>query len=1350
MEYYVGLDVGTNSVGWAVCDENYDLCKFRKKDMWGIRLFESALTAEQRRVKRANRRRQARRRERIDLLQEIFSEEMRKIDPEFFLRLNESRLHKDDKSTKMKYPLFNDQKYTDIEYYKEYPTIFHLRKKLIEENKKHDLRLIYLALHNILKYRGHFLIQGDIGAVKDFNQLFNQVFRAFQEELFLDIDIEEDKKFEIQGILKDKKKKNSEKIKELKKIFELKKDLEEEERKRNESSLEQFCKFIVGAKGNVAKLFSMEKEKFKEAIFSFSDVKYQEEIKEELNEEIPDKVHILDEIKLLYDWVSLSDILKDQEYISFAKVELYNQHKRDLSDLRETIYKYANKKEYNLFFNDKKSKESYAAYIGSVKKNGKKYTLSRCSKEVFLKKINNIFKNLEIKNIKEEEKNRIEEIQKRIEQGEFLPLQRSSDNQVIPHQINEVELEKILENASSYFPFLNQKDRDGISNIEKIKKLFVFRIPYFIGPLSNRHKEEGANVWIVRREGETGKIYPWNIDKLVDFEKSNEEFIRRMTNKCTYLIGEDVIPRNSLLYSKYMVLNELNNLKIKGKKISKELKQKIYKDLFEKYSKVKIGMLLKYLKKDLNDLEVEDLSGIDGDFKSSLKSYIDFKEKIFGDKIDEIQEQNIEEIIRWITLYGEDKKMLKKMIKSSYPQFTEEELKKITAFRYKGWGNFSKKFLVDMEGKDKETLENFSIIDALWENNENLMQLLSDKYSFRESIEKTNREKTVEINSIDYDSIVKDLITSPANKRAIWQSIQILEEIKKVMGSEPKKIFIEMARGEEGKERTKSRKQQLQDLYKNFKGNLYQELSDKINKYEERDFNNIKLFLYYTQMGKCMYTGKEIDLDKLLSNNSEWDKDHIFPQSKIKDDSLDNLVLVCGIENKSKRDRPINPDIQKKMASFWKYLLGYNLISKKKYDRLMKTGDFTEEELAGFINRQLVETRQSTKLLSGTIKKIYKSSELVYVKAGLVSNFRKDVINLLKSRRVNDYHHAKDAYLSIVVGNVYRTVFTDNPNQWIKEDKNKDYNIKTIFNRDIIERNKNVWKNKESREKIRKIMGRDNIFYTEYTYCGKGELFNETHKNKKGGSKIPLKKGLDPQKYGGYFSPKTSYFSFIEFEDKKGQKVRTIVGVPIYVANMLEHKEDAFLEYCKSILGLCHVKILYPKIKKNALILVEGFPLRIRGENTKDIIFKNSKQLHLRQDEIELVRKIEKHLEKYPEYQINEEIDKISNEELNALFDSLTKKMETIYVLRPANQGENLRKHENNFSASHDLLEKAKVINQMLNLLRCDATSTANLSNIGGGEYVGSMKIKKSTLGKSKLVLVNQSITGLFEQRIEL
>ena len=51
--------------------------------MWGIRLFEAADTAAERRMKRSNRRRLSRKKQRIDLLQELFSEEIVKKDLTF-------------------------------------------------------------------------------------------------------------------------------------------------------------------------------------------------------------------------------------------------------------------------------------------------------------------------------------------------------------------------------------------------------------------------------------------------------------------------------------------------------------------------------------------------------------------------------------------------------------------------------------------------------------------------------------------------------------------------------------------------------------------------------------------------------------------------------------------------------------------------------------------------------------------------------------------------------------------------------------------------------------------------------------------------------------------------------------------------------------------------------------------------------------------------------------------------------------------------------------------------------------------------------------------------------------------
>lgn len=83
VDYYLGLDIGTDSVGWAVTDENYQIIKRKGKALWGVRLFDSAQTAEERRSYRTARRRIERRKQRLSWLQEQFSCEVAKKDPGF-------------------------------------------------------------------------------------------------------------------------------------------------------------------------------------------------------------------------------------------------------------------------------------------------------------------------------------------------------------------------------------------------------------------------------------------------------------------------------------------------------------------------------------------------------------------------------------------------------------------------------------------------------------------------------------------------------------------------------------------------------------------------------------------------------------------------------------------------------------------------------------------------------------------------------------------------------------------------------------------------------------------------------------------------------------------------------------------------------------------------------------------------------------------------------------------------------------------------------------------------------------------------------------------------------------------
>lgn len=68
----LGLDIGTNSVGYALLDENNKLIKKNGHTFWGVRMFDEAETAKDRGSYRKSRRRLLRRKERMEILRSFF------------------------------------------------------------------------------------------------------------------------------------------------------------------------------------------------------------------------------------------------------------------------------------------------------------------------------------------------------------------------------------------------------------------------------------------------------------------------------------------------------------------------------------------------------------------------------------------------------------------------------------------------------------------------------------------------------------------------------------------------------------------------------------------------------------------------------------------------------------------------------------------------------------------------------------------------------------------------------------------------------------------------------------------------------------------------------------------------------------------------------------------------------------------------------------------------------------------------------------------------------------------------------------------------------------------------------
>lgn len=1369
-DYYIGLDMGDASVGWAVTDTNYNILKFNGKALWGIRLFDSANTAASTRVFRSGRRRIDRTTWRLKMLQELFAEEIAKVDPGFFMRLEDSRLHLDDKRDKEVYNLFVDKNYTDKDFYQQYPTMYHLRYALATQAGPFDVRLLYLAVQHIAKHRGHFLFDNlDASKVNDFNAVFSEVENYVRDEMGIE-DWSCQNIDELAKVLCDVNLGRTTKQKAMQSLLPA-------QTKQQKAIIQLFS----GGKAKLAELFADEElDECEKKSVSFQD--------DDLNEFEPVLTAALGEryegllrFKAIYDWSLLAKILhldtskkdKDEQHLlSECKVQVYEDHKRDLAVLKSML---KGKPLYNKIFRQD-GDISYEKYAKGIKgrnqidfcKDLKKQLEGIAEYKKIMQEITSI----------DDAKTEEERLLFRITNGFAFPKQTTKDNGIIPIQVHLAELKCILDNAEGYLPFLGETDNNGLSVREKIEQIVKFIIPYYVGPLAGtRMSREQGRCWVVRKNE---KIYPWNFTEIVNLEESAEKFITNMTAKCTYLVGEDVLPKESLLYSEFMVRNAINNITVDGERLPVDVLEKIFKQLFlAKTSKVTKKTLERFFRQE--NISFQNIGGIDDKINASMKSYNDFR-RIFGEDYIQLHRDEIENIIRWITLFCDEKKMLVTKIKNTYPQISDDEIKAIKKLKYKDWGRLSATLLNSsaIAYEDKAFGELVTIISALRHTNKNFMELLSSycSYDFIGKIKEFNGSRQSSNGKLTYKD-VEELYVSPSVKRSIWQTLTILEEIKKIMGCEPKRIFIEMARSKEESKRTDSRLKKLQDLYKKCREenidfmprkDEFNTLKTQLSSKKEDDLRSDKLYLYYTQMGRCMYTGEKIELASLYDNNL-YDIDHIYPRSKTKDDSLSNRVLVKKQVNAAKTDTyPLDAAIRTKMHSFWKLLYDKGFIDERKYQRLTRSTQLRDEELAGFISRQLVETRQSTKAVAAILKTAYQNSEVVYVKAGNVSDFRQQ-FKFVKCREVNDLHHAKDAYLNIVVGNCYHVKFTANPLNFItKNQDNRRYSLKPeIFYKFSIKRDGEIaWLGGEdgTMATVARTMHKNNILFTRQAVEGKGELFDQQPLKAKGGQ-LPLKAGLSIEKYGGYNSLTTAYFAVVKSEGKKGAVQLSIEAIPLVYA---KQGEIAVQKYLTEVVQLCKPEIMLPKIKKYSLFKINGFPMHISGRTGNRMLFYGAGQLCLDEADVDYLKKALKYENDIAENELviaDKNSDDIQKQQAQKNLDYynqkwrigrkvnmhiydmlLAKSGNNLYKNRPASQTTDLQE-QREFFEKLSLANQIHVIGEVLKLFKC-ASASANSKLLDKGNACGVIKVSNNILKFKQCVLINQSPTGVFEQEVDL
>lgn len=1363
--YSIGLDIGTNSVGWAVITDDYKVPSkkmkvlgntdkhFIKKNLIGALLFDEGTTAEGRRLKRTARRRYTRRKNRLRYLQEIFSEEISKVDSSFFHRLDDSFLVPEDKRGS-KYPIFATLA-EEKEYHKNFPTIYHLRKQLADSKEKADLRLIYLALAHMMKYRGHFLYEESFDIKNnDIQKIFNE-FISIYDNTFEGSSLSE-QNVQVEAIFTDKISKSAKRERVLKLFPD----------EKSTGLFSEFLKLIVGNQAEFKKHFDLEEK----APLQFSKDTYDEDLENLLGQIGDGFADLFLVAKKLYDAILLSGILtvtdpSTKAPLSASMIERYENHQKDLASLKQFIKNNLPAEKCVEVFSDQ-SKDGYAGYIDG-----------KTTQEAFYKYIKNLLSKLEGAYY----------FLDKIEREDFLRKQRTFDNGSIPHQIHLQEMNAILRRQGEHYPFLKE-------NREKIEKILTFRIPYHVGPLARGNRDFA---WLTRNSDEA--IRPWNFEEIVDQASSAEDFINKMTNYDLYLPEEKVLPKHSLLYETFAVYNELTKVKFIAEGLTRYqfLDKKQKKDIFytffkaEDKRKVTEKDIIHYLH-NVDGYDGIELKGIEKQFNASLSTYHDLlkiiKDKEFMD--DPKNEEILENIVHTLTIF-EDREMIKQRLAQYDSLFDEKVIKALTRRHYTGWGKLSAKLINGI--CDKQTGK--TILDYLIDDgkiNRNFMQLINDDgLSFKEIIQKAQ----VVGKTYDVKQVVQELPGSPAIKKGILQSVKLVDELVKVMGHAPESIVIEMARENQttakGKKNSQQRYKRIEDAIKNLAPGLDSTIL-KEHPTDNIQLQNDRLFLYYLQNGRDMYTGKPLEINQL----SNYDIDHIIPQAFIKDDSLDNRVLTSSKENRGKSDNVPSLEVVEKMKAFWQQLLDSKLISERKFNNLTKAerGGLDELDKVGFIKRQLVETRQITKHVAQILdarfnkevtekNKKNRNVKIITLKSNMVSNFRKE-FGLYKVREINDYHHAHDAYLNAVVAKAILKKYPKLEPEFVYGDYQK-YDLKryiskskdpkevekatekyffysnllnffkeevhyadgTIVKRENIEYSKDTgeiaWNKEKDFATIKKVLSFPQVNIVKKREVQTGGFSKESILPKGNSDKLIPRKTKDilweTTKYGGFDSPVIAYSILLIADIEKGKSkelktVKTLVGITIMEKAAFEENPITFLENKG-----------YHNVRKENILCLPKYSL-FELENGRRRLLASAKELQ-KGNEIVLPVYLttllyhSKNLHKLDEPGHLEYIQKHRNEFKDLL--NLVSEFSQKYILADAN----LEKIQNLY-ADNEQADIEILANSFINLL-----TFTTLGAPAAFKFFGKDIDRKRYTTVSEILnatLIHQSITGLYETRIDL
>ena len=489
-----------------------------------------------------------------------------------------------------------------------------------------------------------------------------------------------------------------------------------------------------------------------------------------------------------------------------------------------------------------------------------------------------------------------------------------------------------------------------------------------------------------------------------------------LIGKCTFYPDEYRASKASYTAQEFNLLNDLNNLTVptETKKLSVEQKKTIVE--YAKTAKtLGASTLLKYIAK-LIGASVDQIHGyrIDLNKKPEMHTFEVYRkmQSLETIRVEELPRKVLDELAHILTLNTEREGIEEAINAKLKDTFSQDQILELVQFRKnnsslfsKGWHNFSLKLMMEL-------------IPELYETSEEQMTILT-RLGKQKSKEISKRTKYID------EKELTEEIYNPVVAKSVRQAIKIINEATKRYGTFDN-IVIEMARENNEEEARKDyiKRQKANLDEKNaamekaaFQYNGKKELPDNV--FHGHKELATKIRLWHQQGEKCLYTGKNIPISDLIQNQYKYEIDHILPLSLSFDDSLSNKVLVLATANQEKGQRtPFQAldsmDDDWSYHEFKSYVRDSKSLSNKKKEYLLTEEDISKIEVKQkFIERNLVDTRYSSRVVLNALQDFYKEHQfdttISVIRGQFTSQLRRKW-GLEKSRETY-HHHAVDALI---------------------------------------------------------------------------------------------------------------------------------------------------------------------------------------------------------------------------------------------------------------------------------------------------------------------------------------------------